>query len=224
MTQLLKRFVIGLALLPLLASCGHTPVTRTVAAAFAGSEEVDTARLDPNLRYLRVTVGGRTALMVLGYAEPAIEGEIQTWYSSAGELLKIQNGRIIATAGLETDWRSVRYVAVPAWGAVTRSQPVKFQRIRDEMPGYRFNIANTLLISPIAPPTDSRITGIPVTRLRWFEERELNPSSEAQSVRGSARPPVRYALRHGSPDVVVYGEQCLSEKLCLAWQTWPVSQ
>ena len=49
---------------------------------------IDKITLNPNLSYLRVTVGGdRAVLMVLGYLEPTPSGPIETWYSSEGEVL-----------------------------------------------------------------------------------------------------------------------------------------
>ena len=58
----------------LLGACGHTPVTRTFLEAIGSGRSVDQINLNPNLRYLRVSVRSRTVLMVLGYVDPAPEG------------------------------------------------------------------------------------------------------------------------------------------------------
>jgi len=222
-----------------LGACGHTPVTRTLFEAIPGlGQNVDAIKLNPNLRYLRVTVRGRVAFMVLGYVEPYPEGNIDTWYSSEGEVLRLQNGRIVGTAGLETDWRAVRPVALPAWkdmaaragvgynqdrvgrAAVVENQDmvgraaVLYSRERDEMPGYRYGIAERLRLYPVPVPYNSKLVGLSPTSLRWFEEEVIGQPDGLASG--------RYALHtkeDGEP-LVAYGEQCLSRTLCIAWQLW----
>ncbi len=206
-----------------LGGCGYTtPITQTVRVAIRGPvQDVDALKLNPDLRYLRVTVRGRVVLMVLGYVEPHAEGEIQTWYSSEGELMRLQNGRLVATAGLETDWRAVRNSSLPAWKEVSRQNAAgaatDYRRERDEMPGYRFGIVESVSLYAVAVPPNSKLVGVRAGDFRWFEE----------AVRGQADglPSARYALRviDGEPRVI-YGEQCLSLDLCLAWQTWPAAQ
>ena len=198
-----------------LGACGHTPVTRTLFDAIpALGRNVDDIKLNPNLRYLRVTVRGRAALMVLGYAEPHPDGEIATWYSSEGEVMRLQNGRIVGTAGLETDWRAVRNYSLPAWKDVVGRPAVTYRRERDEMPGYRFGIVETVSLYPVRAPSNARLVGRPVEGLRWYEEAVLGQPDGLASG--------RYALRIAQGELrVIYGEQCLSRDLCLAWQTWP---
>ena len=197
-----------------LSACGHTPVSRTLFEAAGLGKSVDTINLNPNLRYLRVTVRSRVVLMVLGYVEPAPEGNIETWYSSEGEVLRLHNGRIVATTGLETDWRSVRHAALPSWKDMLSRSSAEFRRERDEMPGYRYGIVETVSLYTVRVPTNARLVGFSARDLRWYEE----------TVRGAANglPSARYALRiKDSVPSVVYGEQCLSQDLCFAWQTWP---
>jgi hypothetical protein len=86
-----------------LTGCIQTPITQTVVEAFGKgkSSNVDAIKLNPNLKYLRVTVRNRSVLMVLGYLENTPQGNIETWYSSEGEVLKLLNGRVVSTNGLE---------------------------------------------------------------------------------------------------------------------------
>lgn len=196
---------------------GHTPVTRTIFDAIAGlSKNTDDTQLKPNLRYLRVTVRGRVALMVLGYVELYPEGAIDTWYSSEGEVIRLQNGRVVATAGLETNWRTVKNFSLPSWKDMLDRQAVVYPRERDEMPGYRFGIADSVALYPVRAPSNAKLVGLPAQGLQWYEE----------AVRGQpdGLPSARFALqvKDGEPRVI-YGEQCLSQKLCLSWQTWPVT-
>ena len=210
------RFL-ALALLILgLTACGHTPVTRTVLDAVGSGRTVDQIQPNPSLRYLRVTVDGRTLLMVLGYVDPADGGPIETWYSSAGEVIRIQGGRIVSTSGLSVDWRAVRYSDLPSWKQMLSLASAQFSRQRDEMPGYRFGISQQLDLRPIQAPDKSSLVGLAATDLRWFEE---SLRDQPSSLRSS-----RYGLRvsNGEPSVV-YAQHCLSRDLCLSWQTWPVT-
>jgi hypothetical protein len=196
-----------------LQGCGHTPVTRTLADAF-GESKGFVSILSSNFRYLKVTANGREALMVLGYSDVHPEGPIETWYSSEGEMLRLQNGRIFSTAGLELDWRSVRFNNLPGWASVIERQSVVFSRQRDEMPGHRFGLVDQVKIYSISPPKDAQLVGVDPRTVVWFEERVQ--SSDVKM------PSARYALRMeaGAPKPI-YGEQCLSTHFCMAWQTWP---
>ena len=197
-----------------LGACGYTPVTRTVWDAIGTGQSVDAIKLNPNLRYLRVTVRGRVVLMVLGYMDASLGGAVETWYSSDGELLRLQNGRVVATAGLETDWRAVRPIALPGWKDMLGRSSVTYQRERDEMPGFRFGISETISLYAVRTPTNPRLMGLPAQSLRWFEE--------AVQGQPGGLPSARYALRiEDSEPRVVYAEQCLSPTFCLAWQIWP---
>lgn len=199
-----------------LCACGHTPVTLTLFEAAGFGRKVDNLNLNPELRYLRVTVRGRVALMVLGYVEPRPEGPIDTWYSSEGEVLRLQNGRVVGTAGLETDWRAVRNAGLPAWKDMLGRQKVVYRRERDEMPGYRFGIVEDVSLYPVRTPVNAKLARLPAESLRWYEETVLGAPD--------GLPSARYALtgKDGQPRVV-YAEQCLSQKLCLAWQVWPAT-
>ena len=220
--SLLLIYSFGLVLATIaLGACslvGHTPVTRTLVDAIPGlGKNTDDIPLNPNLRYLRVTTRGRTALMVLGYVEPSAAGNVEVWYSSEAEVLRLQNGRIVGTGGLETDWRAVRVFSLPAWKDVIGRATVIYRRERDEMPGYRFGIEEAVSLYPVRPPNNAKLVRLPAQDLRWYEE----------TVQGQpdGLPSARYGLseKSGEPRVV-YGEQCLSQIFCLAWQTWPATQ
>jgi len=197
-----------------LVACGHTPVTRTVADAFGRGEGVEGVVLGADFRYLKVTAHGRDALMVLGYTDPHPAGTIETWYSSVGEVLRMQNGRILSTAGLDLNWVAVRYKGLPEWKTVVAQGKLEFTRERDEMPGHRFGLMDRVDLYAVQPPKDAHLLGVDPNGLRWFEERVQSSASSL--------PSARYGLAiAGGEAKVVYGEQCLSERLCIAWQTWP---
>jgi len=199
-----------------LAGCGHTPVTQTLFDTFGKGPGVGAINLNPAYRYLRVSVEGREALLVLGYSDPTPTGPIETWYSNAGEVLQLHNGRILATVGLRIDWRAVTYTELPSWSDVMNSSSAQFMRKRDEMPGHRFGISETVMLYPVKPPSDSRLVGVSAKELTWFEETvQANPKR---------LPSARYGLsaQNGVP-TVIYGEQCIAPDLCIAWQAWPAS-
>ena len=197
-----------------LAACGHTPVTRTLADAFGGGQGVERVSLGPNFRYLKVTAYGRDALMVLGYSDSHPAGTIETWYSATGEVLRLQNGRVLSTNGLEIDWSAVRYQGLPNWESVSEQNKSEFIRERDEMPGHRFGLVDRVALYPVPAPKDAHLIGVDPKKLKWFEER-VQTTQQTQ-------PSARYGLRLEAGETkVVYGEQCLSERLCISWQTWP---
>ncbi len=154
--------------------------------------------------------------MALGYVEPGPGGETEVWYSADGEMLKLCNGRIVASAGLSTDWRDVRLPALPAWDSV-RETPFRYTRERDEMPGYRLDIRDSVLLLATAPPTDSGLIGFEALKLAWYEER-----ASALQDGMIALPVSRFAVAlDRGKETVVFGEQCLAASLCLKWQRWP---
>jgi len=215
--RVLPHVFLSLLLVSLLAACGHTPVTRTLAEAFGRGIGAESVALNPKFRYLRVVANGREALMVLGYVDENPAGPIETWYSNAGEVLRLQNGRILATTGLKVDWRSVRYADVPSWSSMLQQSSARFIRERDEMPGYRFGIRELISLYPINPPADARLLGISAKSLIWLEEKVQGTRHEL--------PSARFGLRQENGAVsVVYGEQCVAQDLCIAWQSWPVTK
>ena len=205
----------------------NTPVSDAfsslVVQVFASADApVLGARLNPAYRYLRVDAQGQSsALLVLGYIDPHPLGPIEVWYSGTGEVLKLQNGRIIATAGLAPDWRSVRFVtAPPQWSAVP-AQGDSYQRVRDEMPAHRYGIAERIVVTPVpaGPPASVSVT-LPSAQARganWFREDAQGSSGE------DALPSAWFAWSNyqGQPDVV-YSQQCLSPTFCLQLMRWPL--
>jgi hypothetical protein len=188
-------------------------------AGVTGGDAHIPAKPDLAYRYLRVDIEGRkTALMVLAFEEAHPNGAIEVWYSASGQVIKMQNSRVIATSGLETDWLRVQYSPqAPEWSQLS-NQPTQYSRLRDEMPGYRYAVADALQLSAVQ--------GVPAIRLpqslppataqsyRWFQERS-----------SSTLPPAWYAWGvHRGQATVVYSEQCLSAQLCLKLQRWPLQE
>ena len=224
-----RRFVLLVAcLLSLVAltGCqsgqGH-PALDMLKIAFVGAPQPDGNHLDPRFSYLRVTAGKQVAFLALGYVDPHPQGDIEVYYSAKREVLRLQQGRLVGATGTFTEWRQVRMVDVPPWNDVlTQQRAMVWTRVRDVMPGYRFNIEDRLALQAIAPPGQSSMVGANPPNLRWFEERRIAADGDASADGGR---PARYALEVSSGSVnVVYGEQCLSADLCVTWQRWKVTR
>ena len=212
-------------------STAGNAILQTLPYAYGRNPAVDNARLNPNFRYLRLTVGGHVALLVLGYVDHDAHGPIDVWYSAEREVLRLQNGRLVGAVGVTTEWRNVRLPKLPSWSeAAHAGRAISWTRTRDVMPGYRFGVKDRLSLRVIAAPRDSALQGLDPRRLTWFEERdEAAPLAWYSGFAGkradmdSALPPARYAVDfQGGHATVVYGEQCLAANLCFSWQRWPV--
>jgi hypothetical protein len=187
------------------------------------ADVVLTAKLNPALRYLRVQAQGQPpALMVLGYVDPDPLGDIEVWYSAQREVIKLQNGRIVSTTGLETNWRAVRFSAAPpAWSNVA-AEGSYYNRLRDQMPGHRYALSDRLQLKPLAGVPNVQLpASLPheqANTYRWFSESTLNPGDPSL-------PPslFAWAAYRGQP-TVVYSQQCLSATFCLTLQLWPVQE
>lgn len=167
----------------------------------------------PGIDYLRISSGDSTAYLALGYVEPGETGNTEIWYSAKGEVLKLHNGRIIGTVGLSTDWREVKLPKLPPWSRIGHSA-LRYERSRDVMPDYRFNLTETITLRAIAPPKTSRLQNWKTDELHWFEE---TISSNMQNL--SEVPPSLYAVDISKGrETVIYGETCLTQTLCLVWQ------
>lgn len=177
-----------------------------------GAAAVENAKLDPRYRYLLVTHAAGISGLVLGFVERDEHGPIEVWYAVDGEVLRLQNGRVVGVTGLHPEWRAVRLPQLPSWAALTASgNSVRWERLRDVMPGYRYGVRDELVLSPVPPPRSSRLRGMDARELTWFEERTARASEDGL-------PPARYAVKGG---IVVYGEQCVSRDTCFSWQRWP---
>jgi hypothetical protein len=204
-----------------LSACtpGTGAIVDTVRSLIPAEPAGPAARLNPQFLYLRVTIGGQVALLVLGYYDPHPQGRIEVWYSAQREVLRIQNGRIAGVTGLATEWRSVSVPAMPSWTALAQSDAhFSWTRVRDVMPGYRFGVRDALSLRRIPPPKTSLLQGLDAGQLTWFEER-----FEGDAAADLWLPPARYAVHLAAGrETVVYGEQCIARDVCFAWQRWPV--
>jgi hypothetical protein len=140
--------------------------------------------------------------LVLGEIDQHPLGRIDSFYSGEAEVLKLQNGRIVGSGGMTTNW-----VNVTLTPTVTG-----YERKRDVMPNYRFGLHDMLEIKTLARApseikTSASLTRERITQLRWTEEAPKTPSSLGRIVIGRDTA--------GTPRV---GYQCLDDGLCLQWE------
>jgi hypothetical protein len=216
------------ALLPLVVLLGCTPgiqaAGESIVHMFKPSARGQESALDPNFSYLRVTRGRHTGLLWRGSIERSPDGPIEVYYSGTGEVLRLQNGRVVSALGLTTEWRRVELAGAPTWAALAEaSGPISFQRFRDVMPGYRANLRDDLTIRAIPPPSSSGLLGAEPRELRWFEERSAGSTlvQRLSAARPAPLPAARYAVAmQGRDATVTYSEQCLAADLCFTWERW----
>ncbi len=210
-------------------SSGMNAVVQTLQDAVKGDRSVTDAKLNPDFRYIRITVGGRASFLALGSEDKHPQGPIEVWFSAQREVLRMQNGRLVGAAGVTTEWRAVKLPELPSWSELARSgKPFQWVRVRDVMPGYRYGMRDELVLSAISPPQKSALHDVDAQSLSWFEERFRTGVAAGRLTKlvtdvgiDGVLPPARYAvdLRDGK-EIVVYGEQCLAPELCFTWQRW----
>ncbi len=199
-------------------STDTSPIAKTVGVVLGKPDALRDAKLNPKRHYLRVSSPGHgAALLVREDLESLPAGhQRETWYSRFGELIQIENGRIVATSGLHVDWREVRLPALPDWTQIG-PQGLQYTRERDQMPGYRMGLRETVQVRPLATYAPRELQELDAASLQWFEE-------DAQPIhsRDAALPAAHFALQtQGQAAQIVYAEQCLAQDLCLSWQRWP---
>jgi hypothetical protein len=167
--------------------------------------------LDPKLRYLKVAINQHEVLMVEAYRA----GSESVWVSSDLAILKTRNGYLTDLEGFRINWQDVRGLNLVT--AAQLAKPTAYTRVRNEMPGYRYQLRESVLVSPLArAPDEIRFTPPRSANLRWFSE-------EVRSQMGEQVPSYRYpgifAIDiNQSPYQVVFARQCLARDYCIRWQ------
>jgi hypothetical protein len=232
MTQFLGRITLVALLAHALGGCvsGAGAIADTIRAAALGKTGLsEPIALNPSFRYLRVTVAGRVVFLALGYTDSTPDGAVQVWYSAEREVIRLRDGRLVGATGLTREWQAVTIPPMKPWKELASlREPLRWHRVRDVQPGYRFGVVDALELKRIEVPSGARLVGVDATRLAWFEEQmkattvdrpgSVNPTD-------AILPPAKYAIDVDDPDgKFVYAEQCLAMDLCLTWQVWSAEQ
>ena len=219
MTVLQKLCLTCVSLLLTACTSSGSAIWDSIRAGVRPTPPVDQSTLNRDVSYLRLLVDGREVYLALGYVDDQPQGAVEVWYSAGREVLRLQGGRVVGTAGVLTEWRQVVLPDFPTWRAMAGGY--RWTRVRDVMPGYRMGVTDMLDVRGIPAPPDVKLTGFEDVALVWFEERaETTPADPSLRL-----PPARYAVHvdEDGTETVVYGEQCLAADLCFTWQLWPTS-
>lgn len=218
-------FLLG-AICSLLGCAGESRVFQESMSAIWSSNKFKdgTVGLTPNpaYRYLRVSNSRGIVLMALGYvdADPTSNPPVEVWYSGDKEVVKFQNGRIVATSGLSADWLAARYQNIPNWTQLLANPaqaPSSYSRSVDLKNNYQFGKAQTITLARIVKPAAHTLQGVPRSDVVWFEEK-ATPSELPASIYAI----VPNWLQSGQAKVV-YAWHCLQADECFGFQEWTVA-
>jgi len=221
----LIALLLHLILVTVLGGCAQSQSAAwETARHFAGtSKAIDEVPAATPHRYLRVTTQGQVALLVLGDLDRDNTSKpIEVWYSAGHEVLRLQDGRLVGLVGTPIEWLAVQLPAnIPAWSQI--AAPFSYERVRDEMPRYRIAVRESVRLEQTPPVRDSALRGVDPAALQWFEETAEAASASSPSFTQSPHTlRARYAIaRLPSGSRPTYGEQCLTDDLCITWQAWP---
>lgn len=159
---------------------------------------------------MRIFANGQNALLVLGEIDRDPLGDIESWYSGQAEVIKFQNGRIVGTGGLATNWVGVNIIPLHNGG---------YQRIRDVMPGYRFGLMETVAVQklPAIPSEIKAVAGFNwqrLTTLQWQEEAPQPSLSSSVLPRNL----IGYEQRPDGQQRAAAGFQCIDDGICIQWE------
>lgn len=211
------------AILFLTACASKSLLSEVTSAVFFDKFPFDSpgiaeAKLNPSYQYLHVTLGNsKPALLVLGYVDAHPQGNIEVWYSGLGEVLRLQNGRLVGASGLPVEWRRVTYSETPPdWNSVSAAG-VQYARIRDEYPGYKLGLMDQVFSTHMKKPPDDFLSDAPAD-VSWYQERYSDAG-------GTSIPAAWFALgNYGGQKTIVYSRQCLSVNVCLTLKRWPLQK
>jgi hypothetical protein len=222
--------LLGVVLAFLVSGCAPWSGARLIAYAFENDATVHTP-LNQRLRYLRVSSPDGRALLVLAQNDNPLAGTGEVWVSARGEIIRLHQGRIVATQGLPVDWRHVSYPQEkpPDWKIIqdkdaspeNEAPPDKistptYVREIDIMPGYRFNHQEHVRILPAHGVKPQLLFGWKADDLAWVREegRSRDKGEIVAALFGLQR-------AASGPPRVIYSEQCLTPDYCLVLQEWP---
>lgn len=216
------RWVLACCFFALISACSTTGSQILAAVASgkysSGFDQTQNARLDPRFQYLRIEVKDvPPALFVLGEIDKADGGPVEVWYSNQGEVLRLQQGRIVGTAGLPTDWSRVWFdKPLPTWKQVP-PDGLSLTRWHDQRQVYVGARQTSLVLRRIGTPASLpvRLSSGALVGVQWFEE------TSTQASAGSMPPSVYAVGQYKGRERVIYSTQCLALQLCLDMQLWP---
>jgi hypothetical protein len=161
----------------------------------------------PGYDYLLLEFNGRQAQMALGYRAKKNGFLVEHWYAG-GEMLEMRDGRVYKVFGMTHEIRR-NTGKPPSWEALASStQAISWSRQLDLMPGYRFDMQETVSSRKLSPSEARYLPDGLNDKLVWVRD-------DVQTLDAQGQPwnyMQLFALLNGR---VVYSEQCINEKLCM---------
>lgn len=192
---------------------------------------IDETPLNPKYSYLKVDANGQPALLVLGYQDRKKNDLQNVWYSAFKEVIEINGGRLVSTAGLDVNWTKVVLYDAPSLSEALltnqnvvskRTPQLRYTRLRTTMPRYQVNIRETVVMKALneVPDDAPKVLRSPVNGvgIRWVEEIVLIPANN----QNPSIKPLRaiYAIDIKTNEVV-FGKQYLTPEYYVSWLSWP---
>ena len=198
----------------LLLSCKSTELSwQILKAQIDGKEQI----LNPTYEYLLTHYEGRKVHLALGYREFVNDHIVEYWYSGAGEMLEISDGRVKKALGMIVEIRG-NQGDPPLWASFSElHQSQTWRRKIDLMPGYRFGVEETIttrLLKKNETPLFEKKRTFP-RNTNWFLEVVTSQNIQGQQEQYQQI----FAVNKNQ---VIYSEQCLHKSMCMSFQ--PVTQ
>jgi hypothetical protein len=215
---------------------------QTFKSAFQNTlSQINQATLNPEFRYLRVNIAGLDALMVKGYLDKDMNGDIEIWYSSDGSVMRFQQGRYLGSVGFDTNWQNVSFKNAPKLEKIVadfdRPNPSpKLSNVNAFYPTVQYFFSRSHTLTPSRKTVlDESISAsvsrnipqsIPKTFLPYVQSKDLiwvtehtsqpitDKKSNLSSLYGFQKTNNQYLL--------IIGQQCLTMDFCITWMPWPV--
>ncbi len=159
----------------------------------------------PGFEYLEVEWQGRKSAMALGYRSISGTQTDEHWYTSQGEMLKLQNGRIVQVLGMTREVRRIS-TNMPLWTDLTsRKLPAAWSQTKDVMPGYRFGLQEFVISQQIEPTSTEHSLSQVATHLIAEQIKSKDASGKTWIYKQ------KFVLANNA---VVYSEQCVAHDMC----------
>ena len=168
-------------------------------------------KFNPSFEYIDVELDGRKSRLALGYREFVHGRPLEHWYSGAGEMLEMFDGRVNKALGMTLEIRRNKS-RPPAWDSFDDARQTQvWTREIDIMPGYRFGVEDEITTVKLSKEN------LPVQKSKypkdaiWFQEQVITKDIQGKTQKFQQL----FAVFNNR---VIYSEQCLHENMCMIFQ------
>ncbi len=195
------RAFLSLSVVVLGACKGINPVLDTAS----GLWRVNDFEPKAGFEYIQVSINSRSTLLAIGKRVRTGAFADEYWYSGAGEMLYLRNGRLMQAVGLTKEIRTTS-IEMLDFEDVQKT-PIVWSRTRDLMPGYLMENIQ-YVTSKQVDPVDKHFLKAP-NASKWIEEQINTKNNAGQDI--------TYVeiFAVDVTGVVVFSRQCIAHDLCL---------